>query len=161
MMNRKNLQILKIIQNNGRISNAEIARQVGLTPSAILERLRKLEDQGVITDYIAKIDKRKLGFSITAFILVRSDDLSGGTEMPLAEIPEVLEVHDIVGEYSYLVKACARDSDDLKRLVRREIGTLPNVTATNTILVLETTKETSVLPIKIDEAEKKKKGNKK
>ena len=160
-MDRKNLQILKILQKNGRISNAEIARQVGLAPSAILERLRRLEDQGVITDYVARLDKRKLGYNILAFIFVRSDDLSGGTELPLAEIPEVLEVHDIVGEYSYLVKACAKDSDDLKRLVRREIGTLPHITATNTILVLETTKETSVLPIEIEEFDEKKKGNKK
>ena len=77
-MNRKNSQILKIIQQNGRISNAEIARQVGLAPSAVLERLRKLEDQGVISDYTAKLDKRKLGFSIVAFIFVRSADLAGG-----------------------------------------------------------------------------------
>ncbi len=161
MINRKNLEILKILQKKGRISNAEIARQVGLAPSAVLERLRKLEDQGVITDYIAKIDKRQLGFNIVAFIFIRSSDLAGGTEHPLAEIPEVLEVHDIVGEYSYLVKVCAKDSDDLKRLVRKEIGMLPNVTATNTILVLETTKETTVLPIEIVEPEKKKKGKKK
>ncbi len=90
MIGEIDLEILNIIQENARISNAEIARQVGLAPSAVLERVRKLEERGVIQGYAAEIDPAQVGFGLTAFVFVRTSDRCGGTDRVLAKIPEVL-----------------------------------------------------------------------
>src|SRR5918997_6856496 len=106
-MNDIDKKILNIIQKDARISNAEIARQVGLAPSAVLERIRKLEERGVIQGYAAEIDADQVGFGLTAFVFVRTNECGDGTDKILAKIPEVLEVHDVAGEDSYLLKVRA------------------------------------------------------
>ena len=97
MINEIDKQILKILQENARTPNAEIARQVGLAPSAILERIRKLEERGVIQGYGVRLNGRALGLGLLAFVLVRTDELSveDDAAKALAKMPEVLEVHHI------------------------------------------------------------------
>ena len=104
MIDSKDKEIIAIIQADARISNAEIARQVSLAPSAVLERLRKLEDRGVIRGYEARLDPRPLDFGLLAFVFVKTQECGDGTDHLLAEIPEVLEVHDVAGEDSFLLK---------------------------------------------------------
>lgn len=140
-------QILTIVQRDARISNAEIARQVGLAPSAVLERLRKLEERGVIKKFIAKLDPAEVGFGLLAFVFVRTNECGDGTDELLAAIPEVLEVHDVAGDDSYLLKVRAKDTEDLARLLREKLKGLPNVVSTRTTVVLQTVKETSILPL--------------
>ncbi len=140
-------QILTIVQRDPRISNAEIARQVGLAPSAVLERLRKLEERGVIKKFIAKLDPAEVGFGLLAFVFVRTNECGDGTDELLAAIPEVLEVHDVAGDDSYLLKVRAKDTEDLARLLREKLKGLPNVVSTRTTVVLQTVKETSILPL--------------
>ncbi|MGD9560789.1 MAG: Lrp/AsnC family transcriptional regulator [Pyrinomonadaceae bacterium] len=139
--------ILSIVQGNGRESNAEIARQVGLAPSAVLERIRKLEDRGVIRGYSASVDPKQVGFGLTAFVFVQTHECDYGTDSLLAEIPEVLEVHDVAGEDSYLLKMRAADPEDLSRLMREKLKAIPNVSSTRTTIVLQTVKETTALPL--------------
>lgn len=139
--------ILNIIQHDGRIANAEIARRVGLAPSAVLERLKKLEERGVVRGYNACIDPKQVGFGLIAFVFVRTSDCSGETDQLLAEIPEVLEVHDVAGEDSCLLKVRAADPEDLARLLREKFRAIPSVVSTRTTVVLETIKETSMLPL--------------
>lgn len=143
------LRILDALQENARISNAEIARQLGMAPSAILERIRKLEARGVICGYRAQVDPVAVGAGLLAYVFVRVDErlgesLAGGQ---LAEIPGVLEVHHIAGEDCYLVKVREEDTTRLGALLRQKFGSIPTVHSTRTTIVLETVKETSRLPL--------------
>ncbi len=147
MINEIDIKILNIVQQDARISNAEIARQVGLAPSAVLERVRKLEERGVIRGYAAEIDAAQVGFGLTAFVFVRTNECCSETDKFLAEIPEVLEVHDVAGDDSYLLKVRAKNTEELARLLRERLKNVPNVASTKTTVVLQTIKETTALPL--------------
>lgn len=147
MIDEIDKDILAIIQRDGRESNAEIARQIGLAPSAVLERIRKLEERGVIKGYEAKLDPQRIGLGLTVFISVRTSECYGGVEDALAEIPEVLEVHDVAGEDCCLIKVRVKDTEELGRLLREKIKQIPKILATRTTVVLQTFKETSALPL--------------
>ncbi len=135
--------LLDILQYNARTTQAELAKAVNLAPSAVLERLRKLESKGIIKDYVALIDPQIVGRGLLAFVAVRSTE--HGPDMPsaieLARIPEVLEVHHVAGEDCYLLKVRTRDAEHLGQLLRQQIAATPNVTSTRTTIVLETVKE--------------------
>jgi Lrp/AsnC family leucine-responsive transcriptional regulator len=150
MINEIDKQILKILQENARTPNAEIARQVGMAPSAILERIRKLEERGVIQGYGVRLNGRALGLGLLAFVLVRTDELSveDDAAQQLARMPEVLEVHHIAGEDCFLVKVRTADTEALGRLLREQIGAIKSVRSTRTTIVLHTAKETGALPLK-------------
>jgi len=141
------LQILAALQDNARVSNAEIARQLGMAPSAILERIRKLEARGVIRGYTTELDPLAVGRGLLAYIFVRVDERLGESHTGelLAEIPGVLETHHIAGEDCYLVKVRAEDTVRLGTLLRERFGAIPTVQSTRTTIVLETVKESSRL----------------
>jgi Lrp/AsnC family transcriptional regulator, leucine-responsive regulatory protein len=142
-------KILKLLQANARIPQVEIAREVGLAPSAILERIRKLEARGIVQGYAALLDPRALGQGMLAFVAVRSAEPPGDDRVAkaLASVPEVLEVHHVAGEDCYLVKLRARDAAHVGELLRTRIGGISGVTSTRTTIVLETVKETPRLPV--------------
>lgn len=131
------------------MSNTAVARAVGLAPSAVLERIRKLEDRGLIQGYAARIDPRPVGRGLLAFIFVRTEDsdVKSETARRLAGIPEVQEVHNVAGEDCYLVKVRVGDPESLGRLLREKISALPAVRSTRTTIVLETVKESMAVPI--------------
>lgn len=143
------LQILQRLQDNARETQADIARGVGMAPSAVLERIRKLEARRIIQGYAAQIDPAVLGQGMLAFVAVRSAEGPGDDNVArtLGELPEVLEVHHVAGDDCYLVKVRARSPEHLGALLRTQIGTIPRVRSTRTTVVLETVKETSRLAI--------------
>lgn len=147
-------RILSLLQQDGRLPNAEIARRVGMVPSATLERVRKLEERGVIQGYELRLDPRKLGLGITAFIHVTAQDKQGelDTGERLAQHPNVQEVHHLAGVDCYLVKVRAADTDDLGRILRADFNTIPAVRSTRTTIVLGTLKESARIPIPGDKA---------
>lgn len=160
MINSRDTQILNILQENARVSNAEIARRLGVAPSAVFERIRKLEEKGVLRGYHAEMDSRALGLGQLAFMFIRSNDRPGavGTAEQLAKIPEILELHHVAGEDCFLAKVRVRDAEALGRLLRERLSGIETITSTRTTIVLDTVKESSVLPIDIsqepgDEAE--------
>ena len=142
-------QILKILQERARIPNVDVARQVGLAPSAVLERIRKLESQGFIDGYEVRLNPERFSRSLIAFIVVGirklTDEASVGRQ--LAEIPGVQEVHYITGEDSFLVKIRIADTRELDRFIREEIAPIKAITSTRTSVVLSTYKETAKIPI--------------
>ena len=142
-------KIMAIIQEDARISNAEIARRLGMTPSAILERVRKLEARGAILSYEARLDPHAVNAGLLAFIFVRTENICNDNEVgrALAAIPEAQEVHNVAGEDCYLVKARVADPVALGRLLRERIGAIPSVRSTRSTIVLETLKETTRLPL--------------
>ncbi|MBM3977306.1 MAG: Lrp/AsnC family transcriptional regulator [Planctomycetes bacterium] len=149
------LRILQLLQPNARISNADVARELSMAPSAILERIRKLEQRGLIQAYETRVEPRKVGLSLTAFVFVRADEPpAGGPTIgdQLAALPELLEVHQVAGEDCYLVKLRARDTDDLARVLSQRIGGVRGVRSTRTTIVLATHKETACVPLAHPEA---------
>src|SRR5688500_10668268 len=108
-------QILNILSLNGRETQVEIARVVGLAPSAVLERIRKLEARKVIRGYTALVDPAAVDQRLLAFVAVRSEEgpADDSVARQLAAFPEVLEVHHVAGEDCYLVKVRARDAEQL------------------------------------------------
>lgn len=140
---------MQILQENARTTQADIAKAVGLAPSAVLERVRKLEAKGAIREYVASIDPHLANRALLAFVAVKTSEY--GLEQPsaqaLAQIPEVLEIHHVAGEDCFLLKVRARDAEHLGQMLRRQIAAVPGVTSTRTTIVLETVKETSRIPI--------------
>ncbi|MBA3806721.1 MAG: Lrp/AsnC family transcriptional regulator [Acidobacteria bacterium] len=153
MLDEKDAKLLEILQKDGRASNVELARAVELTPSATLERVRKLEERGLIKGYAALLDPRAMGLGLTAFIFARVDDREDivgnaeGTAEALAKLPSVLELHHLAGEDCFLLKVKARDTDDLYRILRDELGQFKTIRGTRTTIVLKTVKESVGLPI--------------
>jgi Lrp/AsnC family leucine-responsive transcriptional regulator len=146
-------KILALIQKDATMSNAEIARQLDMAPSAIFERLRKLEAERIILGYETRIDPHVFGLGLVAFIFVRDEDRVGGGKvgLALAKIPQVQELHHIAGEDCYIVKVRAKDTDDLWRLIRDEFGKVDSISSTRTTIVLETIKETSQFPLEAED----------
>ena len=143
------LIILDILSTNARETQADIARAVGLAPSAVLERIRKLEARKIIRGYSANVDPNILGQGLLAFVAVRSEDgpADDSVARTLASFPEILEVHHVAGEDCYMVKVRTKDAEQLGTMLRTRIGRIPGVRSTRTTIVLETVKETSRLPI--------------
>ncbi len=149
MLDEKSLEILKILQKKARIPNIDISRQVGLAPSAVLERIRKLEKQGYIDGYEVRLNPKRFGKSLIAFIQVKIDWKveSVNLEHQLSDIPGVQEVHFIAGSDGYLIKIRVEDSVELADTLKTKLLSLPGVTATKTLTVLDTIKETGRIPI--------------
>jgi Lrp/AsnC family leucine-responsive transcriptional regulator len=153
LLDEKDARILEILQKDGRTTNVELARSVELTPSATLERVRKLEERGLIKGYAALLDPHALGLGLVAFIFVRvdeRDDIVGRSEKTaeaLAELPSVQELHHLAGEDCFLVKVRARDTNDLYRILRDEFGRFKSVRSTRTTIVLKTVKESGRLNV--------------
>jgi Lrp/AsnC family leucine-responsive transcriptional regulator len=141
-------KILHILQEDARISNAELSRRVGMAPSAVLDRVRRLEERGVILGYEARLSPKALNLGLTAFVFVRTSLVEASAQtQSLASFPEVLEVHDVAGEDCFLLKVRVRDTESLTRLLRERISAVPGVTATRTTIVLETAQEINTLPL--------------
>jgi Lrp/AsnC family leucine-responsive transcriptional regulator len=149
-------KILTMLQANARVANTEIAKEVGMAPSAVLERLRKLEAQGIIKGYTTILDSRQLDYGLVAFVFVRTEESIGEvkTAKLLAAIPEVQEVHHIAGEDCFLVKVRAKDTNHLSEILRERFGKIKTLRSTRTTIVLDTVKESSTLPFNIKEKEK-------
>lgn len=143
--------ILRALQANARTSNADIARELDMAPSAILERIRKLEQRGIIAGYEARLAPKALGLGLTAFVFARFSAAGGGaeTDRALAAIPELSEIHHVAGEDCLLIKLRVRDTDDLSRVLG-EIKQLPELIQTRTTIVLSTAKESATLALQAE-----------
>jgi Lrp/AsnC family leucine-responsive transcriptional regulator len=142
------LEILKILQEKARIPNIEVSRQVGLAPSAVLERIRKMEKQGIIDGYEVRLNPEQFSHSQVAFIYVSTHPGQSETVgQKLADIPEIQEVHFVTGRDCYLVKARINDTQSLGRLLQQQITRIDGVVSTSTETVLFTVKETARIPL--------------
>ncbi len=148
-MDQKDKNILSLLQENARITNAEIARQVRMVPSGVQERIRKLEDKGYILDYATHLSSDSLDLGLLAFVFVRTSEPPGSlnTAEELAKLTEILEVHHVAGEDCYLIKLRHSNNKSLAEFLREKLGTIPTITSTRTIIVLDTVKETCSLKL--------------
>jgi Lrp/AsnC family transcriptional regulator, leucine-responsive regulatory protein len=155
MINEIDRRIVRMLQENARIANAEIARRLEMAPSAILERIRKLEERGVIRGYSAQVDPEAVGLGVTAFVFVRSSERGGAvrTSAALAEIPEVQEIHHVAGEDCFLLKVRIPTTRALGTLLNDKFGAIEGIVSTRSTIVMDTVKETANLPIPGDAEE--------
>jgi len=149
MLDGISLKILKILQSKARIPNVEVARQVDMAPSAVLERIRKLESNGFIDGYEVRLNPDKFKRNLVAFITVTVKARKGVSEAGnrLSSIPEVQEVHHIAGKDGFMVKVRVSDITNLGKLIREKILTMSAVSKTQTAIAMSTFKETARIPI--------------
>ena len=142
-------KILKILQRKARIPNVEVARQVNMAPSAVLERIRKLESQGYIDGYEVRLNPLRFNRSMVVFVMVEArktaDRFSVGEA--LADIQAIQEVHFIAGPDRFLVKLRVSGAEELNRLLQEDIGQIQGLESTSSHIVLSTIKETANIPI--------------
>ena len=144
--------ILEVLQAEGRVSNAELARRINLSPPATLARVRRLEEEGFIRRYVALLEPERVGYDMTCFISV---SLQMHTEEQVArfrdsiqEIPEVLECHFVTGEFDYLLKVVVRNRAALEQFVVNRLTPIPGVARIYTSLVLTEVKSNTALPLR-------------
>jgi Lrp/AsnC family transcriptional regulator, leucine-responsive regulatory protein len=133
-------QVLLALQADGRMSNLALARSLGLSPSAMLGRVRRLERSGVIGGYRAVIDPAALDITVRAFVLARlrehSEQSIRGFEEGIKEVPGVRACYHVTGQFDMVVELAVRDLDHLSRLIRVDIARIPGVMNLETMLIM-------------------------
>jgi len=143
------LQILELLQRDGRMSNSDLAQQVGLAPPTVLRRVKLLEERGYIRGYAALVDPIRLGITVTSFIFVETSagcDLLD-TEEFLTGLPGVQEVHRTIGEWCFIVKVRTATPQTLEQLIYVHLRNHPSVRRTFTHLITSSPFETTALPL--------------
>lgn len=144
-------KILESLQKEGRTTNADLARLVGLSPPSMLQRVRRLEQKGFIVGYKAELDPEKLGYSIVVFAMV---SLSLHQEQPIenfleaiAPVPEVIDCYHVSGDYDFLLKIVAQDMHDYERILRDKLSSIKAIGKIHSCFVLRANKHNSEIPI--------------
>lgn len=144
-------RILALLQKDGRITNAELAQRVHLSASACHRRVQRLEETGVITDYVAVLDQRKVRRPTTVFVEItltgQADDILDAFERTVRAIPDVLECHLMAGTADYLLKIVVEDTDDFARIHRQHLSRLPGVRQMHSSFALRTVFRTTAIPV--------------
>ncbi|QUJ75849.1 Lrp/AsnC family transcriptional regulator [Sulfitobacter albidus] len=144
-------RLLGALQRTGRVSNADLAESVGLSPSACHRRVQRLEQEGYIRGYVALLDPRKLAKPTTVFVEItlqgQADEVLEAFERAVARIPDVLECHLMAGQADYLLKVVAAGTEDFARIHRRHLARLPGVGQMQSSFALRTVFESTALPL--------------
>ncbi len=144
-------RILALLQEDGRLPAVELAERIGLSPTSTGERLRRLQKDGVIAGFRARLDPRRLGLDLVVFVEVSLDKTTADVFERFADAvrraPEVLECHMVAGGFDYLIKARVKDMAAYRAFLGDTLVTLPGVRETRTYAVLEEVKSTMALPV--------------
>lgn len=143
--------ILAELQANGKLSNVELAQRVHLSPSATLRRVKMLEDEGVIAQYVALLNPKAIGQHGTSFTIINLENMSnallGAFEQAVRDEPQILDCFYVAGSNDYMIRFSYRDAEDLERFHTEVLMRLPGVERSNSMLVLRTVKKTTALPL--------------
>jgi len=148
-MDKTNLKILRILQEKARIPNIEVSRLINLAPSAVLERIRKMEKNGVISGYEVRLNPERFGYPLVSFIQIHLKPECDRRQVGnlLSARQEILEVHFIAGEDCYLVKTRTSGTEQLNNMLQDIAESIVGVSSTKTFVVLSTQKETAQIPL--------------
>ena len=154
VMDRTDRKILNILQENGRITNSKLAAEIGISPPAMLERVKRLEASGMIRKYTALIDRERAGFGLLAIIII-SVSLSQITSLKdvkkaLVSLEEVMECYQLTGDVDFLLKVAVQDMPMYTAFINDKLTAIPGIQNVRTSFVLDTLKSTTVLHL--DEA---------
>ncbi|MFD1189516.1 MULTISPECIES: Lrp/AsnC family transcriptional regulator [Phenylobacterium] len=144
--------LLRLLQEKGRATNAELAETVHLSESACFRRVRALEGEGVITGYGATVDPRAVGLGLTVYVSItlssQAQDLLAAFERAVAAAPEIMECHLMTGQADYMIRLVASDVEDLERLHATLLTRLPGVARINSSIALRTVVRRTALPVR-------------
>jgi len=150
-LDKTDLQILKILQQNGRITNLQLSNEIGLSPAPTLERVRKLENSGYILSYHALVDEEKLGLGIKTFIQVSLDFHQNDTIQvfldAIQEIKEITECHHVTGQCDFLLKVYVKDIKAYEQLIMQKISRISVVKTFQTMIIMSTNKKEPTVPL--------------
>lgn len=143
--------ILQRLQADGRMSNVDLAAQINLSPPAVHARLKRLEGRGYIRQYVALLDREKVGYDMLCFIHVNlqlhQPEQVENFRQVIQQMPEVLECHHLTGDHDYLLKVVVHNRQDLERFVVKRLTPIPGIARIHTSLVLSEVKATTTLPL--------------
>ncbi|HEX5392299.1 MAG TPA: winged helix-turn-helix transcriptional regulator [Rhodocyclaceae bacterium] len=144
-------KILDILQQDGRISITDLSERVGLSATPCAERIRRMEREGVITGYYARVNPQALGLSLLVFVEIKlsakSGDVFDKVKKQLQYVPEVMECHLVSGDFDYLVKARIKEMGEYRRLLGEVLKKLPATAESRSYVVMEEVKESLYLPV--------------
>jgi len=147
-------RILTVLQNDGRIANADLADKVGLSPSACLRRMRALEDAGIIAQYVALLDQTKLGRRMDVFVEIslvgQSNEVLEAFERAVARSKEIMECYLMAGDADYILRVAAEDPIDFERIHREELARLPGVVRMKSSFAIRPIVRRTALPLNTD-----------
>jgi len=150
-LDQTDLKILSLLQQDGRLSNIALSLRVNLSPTPCLNRVKRLEREGVITGYGAFVDPAKLGAAMLVFVEVvldrTTEDVFAQFKHAVMNIPEVQECHLLSGGYDYLIKARVKDMAAYRIFLGESLVSLPSVRETHTYVVMEEVKNTTAIPL--------------
>jgi len=150
-LDKIDFNILKILQENGRITNLQLSQHIGLSPAPTLERVRKLENSGFIKSYHALVDEEKLGLGIKTFIQVSLDFHQQDTIQTFLDeiqaIKEITECHHVTGQCDFLLKAYVKDIKTYEQLIMQKISKITVVKTFQTMMIMSTSKKEPIIPL--------------
>ena len=151
MLDETDKKILNILQESGRITNARLAQEVGLSPPAVLERVRRLELSGIIEKYVAILDRDQAGFGLQTIVMVclSHHQISSleSVKDRLTQMDEVLECHQLTGEVDFLLKVAVKDMRSYTDFVNNKLSGIPGIQNVKTSFILETLKNSTALKL--------------
>lgn len=154
-LDKTDIKILNILQEDGRITNTKLAKQIGISPPAMLERVRRLESSGMIDKYVALLNREKAGFKLLAIIIVKLSlhQISSlqTVKENLTELDEVLECLQLTGDVDFLLKVAIKDMNTYTEFVNNKLSSIPGIQNIKTSFVLASLKSSTVLHLKEDQ----------
>jgi DNA-binding Lrp family transcriptional regulator len=147
VLDKKDSTLLNHMQNNARLTSAELGKLVDLSPSGVQKRLRKLEENGIVEKYATMLNRKRLGYDLLVFVKViiqgHTTELIAEFDKAIREMPEVLESHRVIGDADYLLKVVVRDREQLDHFLMNRLLPLNSVERVSSYLVLKEVKETT------------------
>jgi len=163
-LDKTDLSILEILQNNSKITNLELSKKVGLSPAPTLERVKKLENSEIIESYHAQVNAEHMGLGVKTFILVSlawdKDDAMNRFMTKVKDIPEIVECYIVTGDADFLIKIICEDLPAYENLLVKTLSQVEEVERLKTLMTLSTVKDSKVLPFDYSTPTRKKKSSK-
>lgn len=151
MIDEKDKELLRLLQEDSKQTNKSLSNKLGLSVTAVFERIRKLENNGVITDYVALLDKKKINKDFVAFCHVKlvqhSQDYVMSFERQVAKLDEVLECYHISGDYDYLLKVMVEDMEAFREFMVKKLTKINHIGSTHSMFTINEVKHTTAITI--------------
>lgn len=153
-LDKTDLKILHILQENSKITNLDLSKKIGLSPAPTLERVKKLENTEIIQSYHAKVNQQAIGLNVKTFVQVslawQKDNALNNFMAKVQEIDEIVECYIITGEADFLMKIVCKDIPTYEQLLFKTLSQIEEIERLKTLMTLSTIKDSSVLPFKYD-----------
>jgi len=153
-LDKIDLKILRILQDNSKITNLDLSKKIGLSPAPTLERVKKLEQSGVVESYHAKVNPQTMGLNVKTFVLVslawQKENALNNFLDKIKEIEEITECYIITGEADFLIKIVCRDIPTYEQLLFKTLSQIEEIERLKTLMTLSTVKDSKVLPYRYE-----------